>query len=527
MSNELRQLKSDSPAHPIGLSHLRRWGIVLLLVAAFLVICLPGITSTPTPWWDEGWTMLVARNWVEQGHYGRFLAGVPYAPGLSASLPTVASLALSFKLLGVGIGQARLPILLYTVATLGLLYFLALRLYDRAAAVGTLVVALLLSPQRLLQPIFIGRQVWAEMPLMFFLLAGYVCFLLALRRHRAWMPLAIILWAVALMTKVQVLPFWLISISTVTLVALLLKRWTLFFQSGIMLAGSLLGYYLLLQLQPLVLPGLGAHGDTMQGLYDVTALVLDSNVRSYSLSMLVIVGLPLVLGLAYALWQQFRQRASFESTSALAVTRLALWVLAGGWTVWYVVLSNGWLRYLFPATFVGSIFVSVMLRAATRGFNLRLSMRDLGRALRARRFTRSDVKFLLAIMLVAMMLPFNAVALYLSFAPGDGISVVQAADYLNRQTSDTALIESYESELLFLLNRHYHFPPDQYHVDKMRHTLLNDNQPIEYDPLAVQPDYIVLGTYARMWDIYDAALATGQYRQVYANSEYQIYAQQR
>lgn len=523
MSNELRQLPPDSNAQPIGLSNPRRWGIALLLAAAFLVVCLPGITNTPTPWWDEGWTMMVARNWVEQGHYGRFLAGVPVAPRLSAAFPTVASVALSFKLLGVGIGQARLPILLYTVAALGLLYWLALRLYDRAAALGALAVALLFSPQRLLQPIFIGRQVWAEMPLMFFLLAGYVCFMLALCRRIAWMPMAIALWTVALMTKAQVLPFWLMSIGSVAFAALALRRWRLFFQIGIMLAGSLAGYYLLLRLLPLVLPGLAAGGDAVRGLYDVTALVLDSNVRSYSLNMLAIVGLPLVLGLAYALGQQFRQRASFESTPALAVTRLALWMLAGGWTVWYVVLSNGWLRYLFPAAFVGSMFVSVMLRDATHHFNLKLSVREFGRALRTRHLTRSAVKFLLAIFLVAMLLPFNTAALYLSFAPGDGTSVVQAADYLNRQTPDTALIESYESELLFLLNRDYHFPPDQYSVDQMRNTLLNDNLPDNYDPLAARPDYIVAGTYARMWNIYDAALAAGQYRQVYANPEYQVY----
>jgi hypothetical protein len=77
-----------------------------------------------------------------------------------------------------------------------------------------------------------------------------------------------------------------------------------------------------------------------------------------------------------------------------------------------------------------------------------------------------------------------------------------------------------------LLNRNYHFPPDQYHVDKMRDTLLGDRVPDTYNPLAVQPDYIVTGHYARMWKIYDAALATGVYQLVYANPEYQVYAKQ-
>mgnify|MGYP007099085863 FL=1 len=68
-----------------------------------------------------------------------------------------------------------------------------------------------------------------------------------------------------------------------------------------MLAGSLLGFYLLLWLLPFILPSRGSGGGAMQGLYEVTAFVLDSNIRAYSLIMLAFVGLPLVLGLVYTL----------------------------------------------------------------------------------------------------------------------------------------------------------------------------------------------------------------------------------
>ena len=41
--------------------------------------------SGPPPWWDEGWTLSVARNWVERGHYGRLLDGQIAPNGLEAS----------------------------------------------------------------------------------------------------------------------------------------------------------------------------------------------------------------------------------------------------------------------------------------------------------------------------------------------------------------------------------------------------------------------------------------------------------
>src|SRR5437868_3006531 len=88
----------------------------------------------PGVWWDEGWTMSVARNLVERGHYGRLLDGQLAPPGLEAAFPVTAPVALSFELFGVGIWQGRLFGVLCTVAALALMYHLALRLYNRPVA---------------------------------------------------------------------------------------------------------------------------------------------------------------------------------------------------------------------------------------------------------------------------------------------------------------------------------------------------------------------------------------------------------
>jgi hypothetical protein len=59
----------------------------------------------------------VART-METGQYVRLLDGQPVAARLQGALAVVAPVALSFRLLGVGYWQARLPFALMTLAAL-------------------------------------------------------------------------------------------------------------------------------------------------------------------------------------------------------------------------------------------------------------------------------------------------------------------------------------------------------------------------------------------------------------------------
>src|SRR4030095_7239162 len=95
-----------------------RIGAGMLLVLFVLLAATVKLESAPPLWWDEGWTLSVARNWVEQGHYGQLQAGVPAAPALSAATPVVAPIALSFRLLGIGLWQGRLVGVVFTLGAL-------------------------------------------------------------------------------------------------------------------------------------------------------------------------------------------------------------------------------------------------------------------------------------------------------------------------------------------------------------------------------------------------------------------------
>jgi hypothetical protein len=83
-------------------------------------------------------------------------------------------------------------------------------------------------------------------------------------------------------------------------------------------------------------------------------------------------------------------------------------------------------------------------------------------------------------------------------------SVREVAQFLNTQTPVGSLVETYDSELFFLLNRPYHYPPDDLNIKFVRRTFLyQDATNIDYNPLAADPDYLILGPHSRQWKLYD------------------------
>lgn len=148
----------------------------VLVALSVLSVATVNLKTTPPLWWDEGWTLSVARNWVEMGHYGRLLNGQPAPAGLQAAFPVTAMVALSFHLFGIGIYQARLIAVIFTMATLAILYYLACSIYNRSIALGALAVLIFMSGHSDINTLVLGRQVLAEIPAMFYLLAGYAFF---------------------------------------------------------------------------------------------------------------------------------------------------------------------------------------------------------------------------------------------------------------------------------------------------------------------------------------------------------------
>lgn len=77
-------------------------------------------------------------------------------------------------------------------------------------------------------------------------------------------------------------------------------------------------------------------------------------------------------------------------------------------------------------------------------------------------------------------------------------------------------------EVLFLLDRKYHYPPDQVQLDLdqrfQRHGIA-----VEYNALEADPDYLVVGPQTSLWHLYDPVLKTGTFRLLRTYKRYVLY----
>ena len=111
-----------------GLIKVGFWSIIIFTL---LFLLLYKLDDWPSAWWDEGWYLDAARNWIEQGHLGHFLDGQPIPPRIPVRFPVLLPIAASMKIFGIGIWQGRLPGAILSLLAVGLFVYLANLLYNR------------------------------------------------------------------------------------------------------------------------------------------------------------------------------------------------------------------------------------------------------------------------------------------------------------------------------------------------------------------------------------------------------------
>ena len=175
------QPKPSVPLHALAFT---------LALALYLVATLPHLADFPLMGQDEPWIAAPAAKLATQGVYGDDLfAGYYNMEQRTYNFPPLFPLteALAFRLLGVGVWQARLVAVLYGAAALGLTYALGWRLYSGAlgALAAWMLVGLRLALERsasgipLLDLARIARYDIAVPPLV---LATLLCFVAADQR---------------------------------------------------------------------------------------------------------------------------------------------------------------------------------------------------------------------------------------------------------------------------------------------------------------------------------------------------------
>lgn len=453
---------------------------------------------------------------MEQGHYGNLLDGKAGPRGLEAGFPVTASIALGFRLFGIGIIQARLVAVMFTLAAFALLYELTRRFYNRSIGVATLLVLIFMSGHGDINPLIAGREVLAEIPALAFLLGGYLCFILAEEHLFLFMPGAVCLWSLALFAKVQARPFWAVALLLGLGLALLRRQWRSAKMFGAAFVGSLAlylcGQALFVRLAPF---------SSVSGLTQAVALVLSLRVRLIVLASTLLFGIPTLLGLCWGLWSFLKSKDQIHTHTDLV--RFSFLVLAGSWFAWYETLSVGWLRYMLPPAFLASVFVAAMIDQWTNHFNLAYTVEYTVTGLNKLRLHRENLSALAATVLIAMSLGTTLSTLNSAYTITPDSSINDTLHFLNTVTPRKALVETYDSELFFLLNRRYHYPPDQVDVEVIRRSFLGERVKIDYDPLAANPDYLVVGPFSKLSHVYDPYLNAGNFRLLVRYPRYDVY----
>lgn len=489
-------------------------GVFIIILGVFLIMVFYKPTQIPAPWFDEGWTLSVARNWVEKGIYGRYLVDKPISPTLAYPLSVTVPVAVSFRFFGFGVFQGRLPGILFTIGSLLILYNLSYKFYSSSVAVATILITLFLSLG--IHPILMGRQATAEMPAIFYLLLGYWFLWNAFRKSYWWLIGVIILWGIAIYTQMQPLPFFTFSLIITGFVAWLKKDKRFAIMLWIAWVGSIFFLMVMKYFQHRLEFGLPLYDGPLQDLLKTAAWVMIPSVRLEVLYRFCWIGIPTLLGICYAGYYLLRKERDENY-----YLKISLLLYCGSWLIWYALLSVGWPKYLFTASFLGSMFISFMLYNLLFQFNFKLLIIRVGGDLKRLKISWRTVQAIIAIIIVIDGLVLNFFTLKLILQNSSN-ALYEMVDYINLNAPKDALIETFDSELVFLLNFPMHYPPDQIMVN-LNLRDLGYKVKIDYDPLTSDPDYLVVGPFSHHWQLYEPILKAGAFELLFSVPGYDLY----
>lgn len=473
----------------------------------------------PAPWFDEGWTLSVARNWVEHGIYARLLDGVPVSyVGMAWSFPVTVPVGISFRLFGIGVLQGRLPNILLTTVSLILLFRYSRYLYNES--IGLLALLVVLFASTVPNILVMGRQVLAETPMIFYLALGFISFSKALSGSNWFLILTIFSWGTAITCKQHPLPFLSFALFICLLFSFIYKKYQIMFRIFIIWLGSITVYLSLIWIEGLLTKDLPLYGAPMRGLYEVTAFVLDKQIRLDTIKGFVTFGIPTFLGLCYGFYDLIHENK--RKDEPWFYVNLTFLIMCLSWLLWFVFFSIGWSKYFFPIAFLSSIYLAVMLDRFTHHFDIKYLATTIGGNIKRFRLNWNSVKVMISILIIIDGIVFTY--FYFSILNAQANNAPEkVAEYINHNIPADALIETYDPEVIFLVNRPVHFPPDQIQVELNRRLNLDPETHIDYDPLAADPDIIVIGPFSKTWGLYETITKSGQFTNTLSVLGYEVY----
>lgn len=499
---------------PASRGQLNLWasgGVLLALIAAAAFagfVLLYRLDVNPAPWHDEANFLKVAENYAERGVYATFSAdGDRYNGAIFSTGPTVIlPIAALFRAFGVDITLGRLVIVAYALLAFAALYALGTALGDRRLAVTAVILVFVCRGA--LMPM-LWRNVMGEGPALALLIAGLALWLRPGERRVSTLALVGLLIGLAASTKNQV---------AIVALPALLAAWLLdlfwYRQRGwrcFVIPGAVAGVIYFAWTAYLFF-GLGADA---RSLSDDAQTLQAAQGSAYFLFDPALIGANLnrlTGGDAYAglLLPALIYGLALSLPRTEAAQRWGVLLLIVGVATAFYVFSVGWWKIASPVLLLGGLFVARLIYALTDG--LRFDWRALGRAVTGRGALTLPLIVRLALLALGvrlLLLPAAGMVVEVASA-GDG-SAYAAADYLRAHVPPDALVETFEEELAVLTDHRLHSPPQLYESYVVKQTFMGGPPASQFYDFRDygDPEYVIVGPYARAVDFYPEAALTG------------------
>jgi hypothetical protein len=182
-----------------------------------------------------------------------------------------------------------------------------------------------------------------------------------------------------------------------------------------------------------------------------------------------------------------------------------------------------WVRYLFPAYFLGSIFFVVYLGKLTDGFNYRTFINNVAAFIMVRKLNRINFQSVIVLIGLSLLLgaTLKTTGTYIT-TPHPNPQL--AADYLEKNIPKGAKVETFGSELFILAEDiNFHYPSDLVSMQMYRKWIADPQIKIDYDPLADNPDYLVVDPFSAYWMLYDIVVPQDRLQLEEVVGGYKIY----
>lgn len=495
--------------------------LLILSVLAFCFVSLRILIVHPLNW-DEGWNLAPAVNLIQHGHYGVYLLGVPVPPVLSGTTALLTVCSLSVSIFGTGVWQPRLIFLLISCVGLFLLYLLSQRLHGRTIAILALSLATLLTPLNLTFG-FHGPQIFGEVP-MLTMLWGAALILIG---GGAWRCIAAaILFSLAINFKVQLGPMLFLSSAFVGLLALIQHRYKAAFELA---SVGFMTYVLSTFINPSFFSGVidlfvtvkpeaarVLPEDYAQRIIGLLTLNYDLRFALRTLGMFIDSAPFFIFAALFAVVQLSKQlRNSMPANLLSHDVSTLLNTLALIWTAWFLLLSVGYPRYLFPAVAMltpsAACALESVIQSSLKWYKHNSKETSIPAILGFSALT-------LLICQVSWTIKTLMILFTLDWQP---LSTIRVADKLNSIANGNIVVESVESELFPFLRSKYYFP-SEYEI--MQHAESFQSQvPLKPDLRPrMRGDIIVIGSFAKSYDWYPQDQWNGKYSPIFSDGEYKI-----